>query len=319
MGGPAMTMKYLQAMNQIVSNHVNQMDNTLVFGENIDRGSCISGLSKNLTPGPTRVIKNVGNCEYTHCGVGFGLMMSGANAVLFVKQLDFMLLGMDHFVSTFGVVRATKHHKPLGSFTIVTAIYDQGFQGPQSSFRGIAEMASLSGGSAFLLQELADANEIVSHEFSSPGFRFIAVSQKMASWPVRESPLIECSPDHSVFQFASGTDVTIVCFGFSLHEGWSLLNCINERGRSASLFSVNYLLDPQWSLAIDDAIRNKQLVVLDDTRSSSSQAFHFLTDVLEVERDLKFQVIRSNEASSTAVSEELFSIDVQDIVSGLFP
>jgi hypothetical protein len=35
------------------------MENTLVYGENLDRGSFISGLSKNLVSGPTRLVKNV--------------------------------------------------------------------------------------------------------------------------------------------------------------------------------------------------------------------------------------------------------------------
>lgn len=156
-----MSNNYLSAMNQIISDRVNQMENTLVYGENLDRGSFISGLSKNLVSGPTRLVKNVGNCEYTHCGVGFGLMMSGKNAVLFVKQLDFMMLGIDHFVSTYGSIRATRYHQPLGSFTIVTAIYDQGFQGPQSSFRGLGEICSMSGVSGFLLQELSDAKKLL--------------------------------------------------------------------------------------------------------------------------------------------------------------
>lgn len=313
-----MTSTYLQAMNQIVSSHVNRMENTLVFGENLDRGSFISGLSKNLAAGPTRVIKNVGNCEYTHCGVGFGLMMSGVNAVLFVKQLDFMLLGMDHFVSTLGVIRATKSQRRLGSFTIVTAVYDQGFQGPQSSFRGINEIASMSGANAFLLQESEDATQIVSQELLNPGFRFIALSQKMSANPVRESPVLKFSSDHSVFQFADGTDLSIVCFGFSLTEGRTLLQSVIETGRSASLFSINYVLNPNWRVAIENIARNKRLVIIDDTRSATSLAFRFLTDVLEVDRDIEFTVIRDRETVSTAVSEELFSIDVHEIVSRLF-
>ena len=58
-----MNNSYLQAMNQIISDRVNQMENTLVYGENLDRGSFISGLSKNLVAGPTRLIKNIGNSD----------------------------------------------------------------------------------------------------------------------------------------------------------------------------------------------------------------------------------------------------------------
>ena len=48
---------------------------------------------------------NVGDCEATHIGVGFGLMLNGVHAVLFAKQLDFMLLGMDQLVNTYNFIR----------------------------------------------------------------------------------------------------------------------------------------------------------------------------------------------------------------------
>jgi hypothetical protein len=67
-----MSNSYLQAMNKIISDRVNLMENTLVYGENLDRGSFISGMSKNLIAGSTRLVKNVGNCEYLKVwGMGY--------------------------------------------------------------------------------------------------------------------------------------------------------------------------------------------------------------------------------------------------------
>ena len=308
-----MSAIYLQAMNKIISDYVNQMENTLVYGENLDRGSYISGLSKNLVAGPTRLVKNVGNCEYTHCGVGFGLMMSGKNAVLFVKQLDFMMLGIDHFVSTYASIRATKYQQPLGSFTIVTAIYDQGFQGPQSSFRGLSEICSMSGVSGFLLQELSDAKKIVSEEVSKPGVRFLALSQRKASEELTEMNIVDAAPDNSVIQYRSGAEASIVCFGNSLTHGKSLVNLCNEKGEDASLFSVNYVEDAKWGLAVHDASRTKNLVIIDDTRSTTSLAFRFLTEVLEFDPKIKFTVIRNRDEKSTAVSDERFDVDYEKV------
>lgn len=308
-----MSSTYLQAMNKIISDHVNQMENTLVYGENLDRGSFISGLSKNLIAGPTRLVKNVGDCEYTHCGVGFGLMMSGKNAVLFVKQLDFMMLGIDHFVSTYGSIRATKYQQPLGSFTIVTAIYDQGFQGPQSSFRGLSEICSMSGVSGFLLQELSDAKKIVSEEVSKPGVRFLALSQRKASEEVTEINIVDVAPDNSVIQFQRGSDVSIVCFGHSLAHGKSLVNLFKQKGKDASLFSVNYVEDAKWGLAVHDASHLKKLVIIDDTRSTTSLAFRFLTDVLEFDPGVEFTVVRDRAEKSTFVSSEDFKPNFVDL------
>jgi pyruvate/2-oxoglutarate/acetoin dehydrogenase E1 component len=310
-----MSNSYLQAMNQIISDRVNQMENTLVYGENLDRGSFISGLSKNLVSGPTRLVKNVGNCEYTHCGVGFGLMISGKNAVLFVKQLDFMMLGIDHFVSTYGSIRATKYQQPLGSFTIVTAIYDQGFQGPQSSFRGLGEICSMSGVSGFLLQELSDARKIVAEEISKPGVRFLALSQRKASEELTEMNIVDAAPDNSVIQYRRGFEASIVCFGHSLAHGKSLVNLCDEKGKSASLFSVNYVEDAKWESAVYDASRTKRLVIIDDTFSTTSLTFRFLTDVLEFDPEVRFTVVRSRVKKSTAVSNERFGVDCEEVIT----
>ena len=310
-----MSNSYLQAMNKIISDRVNQMENTLVYGENLDRGSFISGLSKNLIAAPTRLVKNVGNCEYTHCGVGFGLMMSGKNAVLFVKQLDFMMLGIDHFVSTYGSISATKYQQPLGSFTIVTAIYDQGFQGPQSSFRGLSEICSMSGVSGFLLQELSDARKIVEEEISKPGIRFFALSQRKASEELTEINIVDAAPDNSVIQYRRGSEASIFCFGHSFAHGKSLVNLCNEKGKDASLFSVNYVEDAKWVLAIRDVSRTKKLVIIDDTRSTTSLAFRFLTDVLEFDPEIKFTVVQNRTEKSTAVSDERFDVDYEKVIN----
>ena len=313
-----MTSSYLQSLNKVISDQVNQMENTLVYGENLDRGSFISGLSKNLIAGPTRLVKNIGNCEYTHCGVGFGLMMSGYNAVLFVKQLDFMMLGIDHFVSTYGQICATSYQKPLGSFTIVTAIYDQGFQGPQSSFRGLNEICSMSGASGFLLQENTDAKKIVAAEMLKPGFRFIALSQRMANDEVSETEIISVALDNSVIQFAQGNDATIVCFGYTLVHGKSLISAIRDLGRTASLFTVNYVRDANWSIAVLEASKNKKLVIIDDTRGPTSLAFRFLADVLEFDKNVVFTIVRNREDLSTTVSDEKFDFKSEEVVAQVF-
>ena len=310
-----MSNNYLPAMNQLISDRVNQMENTLVYGENLDRGSFISGLSKNLVSGPTRLVKNVGNCEYTHCGVGFGLMMSGKNAVLFVKQLDFMMLGIDHFVSTYGSVRATRYQQPLGSFTIVTAIYDQGFQGPQSSFRGLGEICSMSGVSGFLLQELSDAKKIVTEEISKPGIRFFALSQRKANEELTEVNIVDAAPDNSVIQYRRGSDATIACFGYSLTQGKSLANLGTNKSLNASLFSFNYVEDADWNIAIQNASQTKKLIILDDSHSTTSLSFRFLNEVLEFDPTVKFTVVRHRSKKVTAVSDETFELDLVGLIN----
>ena len=37
-------------------------------------------------------------------GVGFGLMLRSVNSVFFMKQFDFLLLGIDHLVNTYNII-----------------------------------------------------------------------------------------------------------------------------------------------------------------------------------------------------------------------
>ena len=43
----------------------------------------------------------------TYVKADLGMMLGGAHAVYYVKQLDFMLLGMDRFVNTFNFIRCS--------------------------------------------------------------------------------------------------------------------------------------------------------------------------------------------------------------------
>jgi pyruvate/2-oxoglutarate/acetoin dehydrogenase E1 component len=254
---------YLSAVNGIIAAHVNRLERALVFGENVDRGSFLSGLSRNLTASDTRRIVNVGNCEYTHCGVGFGAMMGGATAVLFVKQLDFMLLGVDHFVSTYHSIRASQIPQ-LGSFTIVAAVYDQGYQGPQSSFNALADVCSMARISAFTLTNAADAEAVASKELSAPGFRILALSQRCANEPVYLPESVQQSADCSTFLYEQGADLSVVCANFSLPQGLALASALRDAGVSSSVLSVNPVYAADWSLLLGETARTKHVLVLDD-------------------------------------------------------
>jgi len=224
------------------------------------------------------------------------------------------MLGIDHFVSTYGSIRATRYQQPLGSFTIVTAIYDQGFQGPQSSFRGLGEICSMSGVSGFLLQELSDARKIVAEEISKPGIRFLALSQRLAGEELFETSIVNAAQDNSVIQYRSGDDATIACFGHSLTQGRSIVNLLSEQRLTPSLFSFNYVEDADWEIAIQNASQSKKLIIFDDSRSTTSLAFRFLTEVLEFDRDVQFTFVRDRGIKSTFVSSDDFNPNLADLL-----
>ena len=147
--------RYLETVNQLLSEVLRARPDTLVYGENIDKGSCLCGVARGL---PGRIV-NVGNCENTHVGAGFGLLLNGINSVLIVKQLDFLLLGLDQIVNTWNLIRCAYKTGDLGSFTIVVIVCDQGWQGPQSSFNGFSNICSLARIEGYTLNARAEAED----------------------------------------------------------------------------------------------------------------------------------------------------------------
>ncbi len=90
-----MKKKYIEFIVSQINKVTNTCGEVLLFGENINKGSCLSGLARGLEVNNEGQIINIGNCELTHFGLGFGIMLDGGKSVLFAKQKDFIILGLE--------------------------------------------------------------------------------------------------------------------------------------------------------------------------------------------------------------------------------
>lgn len=308
---------YIAALNQSLGRQIANIPNAVVYGENIDNGSYMSGLTRNWEmPAGVRII-NVGDCEATHCGVGFGLMLNGVTSILVAKQLDFMLLGIDQLVSTYQNVRSHRDLSTLGSFSIISVICDQGYQGPQSSFNGLGDICSMARVPGYTLTNSQDTEVVLRNQLSAPGFRIICLSQRLYPTEFLEFELQYASPDCSVLQYFDGDDVTIACFNCSIPEGDILRQKLLDRGLRVSLFSVNHVYPTDWSRIEESVARTGKLVVFDDSKSLSLLA-HTMLHALG-ERCMPFQsILISREADiDFGVSADKLSVDYDDLLSQL--
>lgn len=258
---------YITSLNQMIAVRCAKIPRGVLFGQNINAGTFISGLSKNLTVAEGGRIMNNANCENTLCGVGFGMMLGGVHSVYFVKQLDFMLLGLDHFVNTFNFIRCSRDPKTLGSFQIILLVCDQGLQGPQSSFDSYGDFCSIARIPCYSLTNSQDSADILDTQLAVPGFRMFALSSRLCKTEFLSLQKVYRSDDCSVFQYSEGRDATIVGFNFSLYEGHQLLQKMQAQGMTASLFSANYAPEPSWDRIIESVAKTRRLVVLDDSKS----------------------------------------------------
>ena len=298
---------YLATVNKIIADELAGLPDFVLYGENIDNGSYVSGLTRNLSVSGNGRILNVGDCEATHCGVGFGLMMNGVSSVLFAKQLDFMILGIDHFVNTYNFIRCSCEAAALGAFTIVTVVYDQGLQGPHSSFNALGDICSMARVPGYTIVNIGDTHHIASSQLAQPGFRFLVLRQRLCAQDILDLDILYAAEDASVFQYADGEDLTIVCFNFSLPEGLEIQRRAADRGKSASLFAVNQVYPADWTPISRCVARTGRVIFLDDSKSVSPLASAV---ALETTRNSDVQIaFLHRKEVNFSVSPDLFEVD----------
>lgn len=308
-------MKYIEFINGLIRKNVSEKDNLVLFGQNISTGSCLSGLTRHLEVKNNSMILNSTNSENVLTGVGFGLMINGVSSVFFMKQLDFLLLGMDHLVNTYNFIR---RKDPNVSFTIMPCIVDHGYQGLQSSFNNFGDLCSSARIRGFTVTNKIDAEQIINSELVSPGFRIIGVSTRLFKGELAEIEKIYSNQNNTLFQYTQGNDVTIVCFNFSFQYGLELHNQMRQRGMQSSLFSVNIVTPTNWDKIIEDARNTKSLIIIDDSKSENLSCSALLNDAL-LKCELKHHKVIKRDMSKDWLSpnHDRLEIDYEGIMNGL--
>lgn len=308
-------MKYIEFVNNLIKEKIKTTGNAVIFGQNIAAGSCLGGLSRNLEAGKNSMILNTQNSENALCGVGFGLMIQGIDSVYFMKQQDFLLLGIDHLANTYNFIR---RKTPKASFTIFCIVVDCGYQGLQSSLNNFADFCSIARVPGFAITNKADAEDIINAQLFKPGFRIIGVSQRLFSQELLESEKIYSNSDASIFQYSKGKDATIACFNFSFPYGFELKKRLKKKGKNVSLFSINSLTPVDWKEIIEDAKNTKKLVVIDDSKSENLSCFALINDVADnCQLEKKIVIKKDMSGDWLSPQQDILEINYEDIVSQL--
>lgn len=310
-------MKYIEFVNNLIKEEVSKAEELVLFGQNINAGSCLGGLTRGLSVPDSSKIINSTNSENSLCGFGFGLMINGVSSIFFMKQLDFLLLGIDHLVNTFNIIRNHEHNS---SFTIFPIVVDNGFQGPQSSLNNLADFCSIARIRGLTITNTIDAEKIIRTQLISPGFRIITISQRLFKEEIlNPEKLVYVNSDNDVFQYNQGNDATIVCFNFSFPYGNSILQEMKERKISGSFFNVNTPIPTNWEKIIDDVKKTKRLIVIDDSKSENFNCDALLVDIdrsctVKKKIVLKRDMIKTNWLNPI---HDQMEIDIKQIVKDL--
>ena len=275
-------MNYITHINNLLRANVAKHSPLVMFGQNIGAGSCISGMTRGLKSGEGRHVLNTPNCENTLVGTGMGLMLNGVNSIFFMKQQDFLLLGIDQLVNTYNLVR---RRKLASSFTIFNVVVDSGYEGPQSALNNFHDFCSIARIPGYAMTNKHDAEFIIGRHLVAPGFRILGVSQRLWRTELLEIPEpLSHDADGEIFQYSEGDDVTVACFNLSFPQGQSFCAELKKHGHSASLFSVNAMLPVDWKRILQSAQRTGKLLVLDDSKSVNTSCQHL---VIAAQQELK--------------------------------
>lgn len=307
---------YITSVNQLIMSKCSKIPGAVLYGQNLNNGTFISGLTKNIAVHETGRIINTPNMENTLCGMGFGMMLAEVKCVYFVKQLDFMLLGLDHFVNTYNFIRCSRNINELGSFSIIMLVCDQGMQGPQSSFASYADFSSIARVSCYSVTNNQDTPRII-ETVTQPGFRMIGLSSRLCRSEFLQTNLVYSAEDNSVFQYTEGSDATIVCFNFSLAEGHALHKKLLEKGMASSLFSVNYVPYPDWSRIRQSVAVTGRLAVMDDSKSVHLPAYSMLDAIAGEGISFKRVVVVRGPKVDFGTDPDLFPVNYDDIIARL--
>ena len=263
-------MKYLDSINKNIINFLNTQK-FFIYGQNINTGTFISGLTKNIYRVKKNPIKNVPNCENSLVGLGFGIMLDGGNAVYIAKQLDFLLLGIDHFVNTMNFIKIKK--KLFGSFNIITFVCDQGFQGPQSSFNNMDDLSSLAQVNSFQINTLFEANKIFSGKKLLKGFNIITISQRLSNKKIFQLDADSYARNYSAFLYYEKkySDYTIISSNLSFEYACQIK--LKNMTKNIQILNFNYLNEIYTKFILKKIKNSKKIILITDTKSINSRNF----------------------------------------------
>ena len=162
----------------------------------------------------------------------------------------------------------------------------------------------------YMLTDRAAAEHIVSTQLAQPGFRILALSQRMFSTELLDVPVLYSAPDASLFQYTEGGAATIVCFGFSVPAGLALARRFAEQNSPAAVFSVHPVLPPRWHPVVESAARTRRVIAL-DAKGPCSLAQKLLHQVAQAVPGCRTTAVTREENVDFRVSADCFEPDLE--------
>jgi len=258
--------------------------NTLVFGQNIIAGSRLGGLTNGIDQ-HTQSSFNTQNSEQSLVGLGMGALISNNKAIYFAKQLDFLLLSMDHLVNTYN---SSLCQNSKGTFVIVTYIVDTGYEGPQSRLNCLGDFASISKINCRYLISEKDIKFNIKRALSNKGLHILCISQKFGNSTnqlINNTNLASNDNTGSYFRYKTGESLTIVAYGFSIYKTLEMIS--TKKYKKFDLFVITNPANTNVKKIMASAGKSKKVILMDDSNSKNKNLFWLESKLLHLKIEIK--------------------------------
>jgi len=252
---------------------------TLIFGQNVLAGSRVSGISTGFEKIKNVKIFNTQNSESSLVGLGMGAMISGNSALYVAKQLDFILLSMDHIVNTYN---SALLQNSKGTFVIVTYIVDTNTEGPQSRLNCLSEFASMSKINCRYLIFKKDIEKNINLKLKKKGMTILCLSQNYANRNkfnlYNNFKDVEVDKDGRYARYKFGKKITLVCYGFSIYE---IDQIIKKEYPLSDLFIITDPLNLNLDQIIKSSKKTKKTILFDNSSSKNKHIYYLESQLIK--------------------------------------
>lgn len=277
-------MDCVSEVNLALKAGLNASGRSVVYGQNVNAGSRLGGLTKDFASVPGCRVVNTPNVENSLVGMGFGLMLGGVTSLYAIKQQDFLLLGLDQLVNTWSALRS---RGPFVPFVLAMIVVDSGWEGPQASFNNTIGIASLARIPAFLATSAHDIGPAVSRAFEG-GPAILALSQRM----LKKEPAVTTTLGTTVSVFDSYTTyqtddtleprnrLLIICVNFSFEHALALQDELAGTGTNVSIVNFFSVVREVDSRLIEFVSVSDVVLVLDDSKAESGLGHLLVSEIV---------------------------------------
>ena len=287
-------MKSAQYINKKFIKFVKNSNFTF-FGQNISTGSCLGGLLKDLKSDKNFNIINTPNCENSLIGFGFGLLMSNLDSIYFVKQQDFILLGIDQLKNTYSMIKNRKFHS---SYSIITTITDTGYEGSQSKLHNSHDLSTFLQCPVYDISIKQEIDYVFNRILIKPGFKIINFSNKLLRQNLSSihNNLDAKIISDSFLKIGNGKDLTIVFNSYSYHYACDINVEAKKNSIKSSMFSITKLNFDNIGKLIDNIKVTQKLIIIDDSLSTNRFSDKLISSLYQNNILLKKYLIINSEA-----------------------